>query len=573
MMNRALKRILPILLVIVIICSIVWYLFVYDRGFTRDLLLQHARFFEVRGKHDVAAWFYNSAYLQTDENENVAIELADHFKSINNYTKAEVTLTEAIADGGSAELYIALCKTYVEQNKLLDAVTMLDNISDPEIKAQLDELRPKVPQINYEPGFYSQYITVSLSDYDGTLYTTTDGTYPSIDSTPGISEFTLKNGENRIFALVLGENGLVSPLAIYGYNVGSVIEEVILKDSTIDTIVRKQLGVSKDTTLLSSDLWKITSLKLPNGAKSYDDLAYFTQLETLVIQNSAAESLACLRNMSYLTTLSLTDCIVSAEDLQIIGALPSLTKLTISGCNLSNIKNLGTASKLTSLNLSNNTIRDLSALSFMSSITELNLSHNALTSLNALSSLTSLKVLDISYNALSSVAPLSSCASLTKLYVSNNALANLNGLEDIKGLTTLSASFNSLTDVTALKTMNSIVSLDISSNQLTDISCLASLNKLQTLNFSRNQVKKLPEWSTDCALVTIDGSYNNLGSIASLSGYKKLKEVIMDYNKLYYVNALANCPSLKKVSVYGNEISDVSELTKKDIIVNYNPGY
>ena len=28
-----------------------------------------------------------------------------------------------------------------------------------------------------------------------------------------------------------------------------------------------------------------------------------------------------------------------------------------------------------------------------------------------------------------------------------------------------------------------------------------------------------------------------------------------------------------QVSVYGNEISDVSELTRKDIIVNYNPGY
>ena len=41
--------------------------------------------------------------------------------------------------------------------------------------------------------------------------------------------------------------------------------------------------------------------------------------------------------------------------------------------------------------------------------------------------------------------------------------------------------------------------------------------------------------------------------------------------KQYYVNSLANCPKLIKVSVYGNEISDVSDLTKKDIIVNYNP--
>jgi len=569
-MNRALKRILPILLAIVILLSCAWYLFVYDRGFTRDLLLNHARFFEERGKHDIAAWFYSSAYSQTDENENVAIELSEHFKSIGNYTKAEITLTDAIADGGSAELYIALCKTYVEQNKLLDAVTMLDNVSDPAIKAQLDALRPKLPVNNTEPGFYSQYITVTLSDYEGTLYATTDGTYPSTDNAPSNGEFTLVGGENRIFALVLGDNGLVSPLAIYGYTVGGVVEEVTLKDGAIDAAVRKKLGVSADAKLQSDQLWKITSLKL-SDVENYDDLAYLTGLEVLNIQGGTGDSLESLRNLSYLHQLILTDCLVTTDDLQVIGALPSLTKLTLNGCSLSSIENLGTASKLTSLNLSNNAIRDLSPLSFMSNLTELNLSHNALDSLNALSSLSSLKVLDVSYNALSSVAPLSSCASLNKLYVGNNSLENLSGLEGIKGLATLSAPFNSITDVTALKTMNSITTLDISSNKLTDISCLSSLTKLQELNFSRNQVKKLPEWDPDCALVTIDGSYNKLGSITTLAGYKNLNEVLMDYNNLYYVNSLANCPKLIKVSVYGNEIDDVSELTKKDIIVNYNP--
>ena len=570
-MNRALKRILPILLAILIICSCIWYLFVYDREFTRDLLLSYARFFEENGKHDIAAKLYSSAYMQTDENEIVAIELAEHFKSSGNYTKAEVTLRDAIADGGSIELYIALCQTFVEQNKLLDAVDMLDNISNPTIKAQLDEMRPKLPVASAEPGFYSQYITVTLSDYEGTLYTTTDGTYPSIDDVPSTGEFTLVGGENRIFALVLGENGLVSPLAIYGYTVGGVVEEVTLKDSVIDAAVRKKLGVSADATLKTDKLWKITSLKLGDGVKNYDDLAYLTGLETLSIQNGTGDSFESLRNLSYLTSLSLTDCLVSMDDLQVIGSLPSLTKLTLNGCSLSNIENLGTASKLTTLNLSNNAIRDLSPLSFMTDLTDLDLSHNALDSLNALSSLSSLKVLDVSYNSLSSIAPLSSCASLTKLYVGNNLLENLSGLEGIQSLATLSAPSNSITDVSALQALNSITNLDISSNKLTDISCLASLNKLQKLNFSRNEVKKLPEWDTDCALVTIDGSYNKLGSITTLAGYKHLNEVIMDYNNLYYVNSLANCPKLIKVSVYGNEISDVSDLTKKDIIVNYNP--
>ena len=264
-MKRTLKRIFPLLLVIVVICSIAWYLFVYDRDFTRDMLLSSARYFDERGNHDFAAWLYKQAYLQSDNNEHVAIELAEQFKGIGNYTQAETTLAGAIADGGSAELYIALCKTYVEQNKLLDAVTMLDSISNPQVKAELDALRPKIPEVNYQPGSYTQYITLSFTSEGGTLYTTTDGLYPSLKNAPSSGEITLVSGENTIFALVVGDNGLVSPLAIYGYVVVDVIEEVTLQDPMIDALVRQQLGMGSDTTLYSNDLWKITELAIPDG--------------------------------------------------------------------------------------------------------------------------------------------------------------------------------------------------------------------------------------------------------------------------------------------------------------------
>jgi hypothetical protein len=54
-MNKNIKRALPILFGIIIIASMIWYLFVYDQDFTRDMLLQGARFFENRGDHAVAA--------------------------------------------------------------------------------------------------------------------------------------------------------------------------------------------------------------------------------------------------------------------------------------------------------------------------------------------------------------------------------------------------------------------------------------------------------------------------------------------------------------------------------------
>ena len=174
-MKKALRIIVPILLAIALIGCMIWYLFVYDREFTRDILLQQARNAEYKGKHELAEWFYNTAYAYADNDESFAIEMANQYKSVGNYTKAEYTLSNAIADGGTAELYMALCKTYVEQDKILDAVNMLDNIADPAIKAELEAMRPTAPVADPVSGFYNQYMDVTISSSAGTLYVNTAG--------------------------------------------------------------------------------------------------------------------------------------------------------------------------------------------------------------------------------------------------------------------------------------------------------------------------------------------------------------------------------------------------------------
>ncbi len=570
-MKHSLKRILPVLLAIVLICSLFWYFFVYDRAFTRDMLLYSARYFDSRGSHSISAWLYDQAYRQAEDNEAVAIELAQRFKEMGNYTKAENTLTGAISDGGSAELYIALCQTYIEQDKLLDAVTMLDHITHPEIKAQLDAMRPAAPTVDAEPGFYSQYLPIAVSAPGGRLYLTTDGEYPSIQDAPSTGALTLVNGENTIYALCVGENGLVSPLAIFGYTVGGVIEEVKLTDGTVDALVRQQLNLSANAPLYSNQLWTLTSLELPKGADSYKDLARLSYLQSLTIRGGSAQSLAGLEGLTQLTELTLENCRVTNADLKIIAALPKLQKLTLTGCSLSDISSLSDARTLTHLDLHNNSIRDISALSFMSGLLELDLSHNALDNLNALSSLSGLQKLDVSYNSLTSVFPLSSCVGLTELRISNNTISAVTGLENLTRLTKLNASYNSLSEVAGLAALTELTELDLSSNSLTNISALAPLKKLQTFLFSRNQVSSLPNFGTDCALVLIDGSYNQITNLSALSGYENLNQVLMDYNKISSVKPLADCHKLIKVNVFGNPVKDVSSLTDQSIIVNYNP--
>ena len=570
-MKKVLKIVVPILLVMLILVSLVWYSCVYDREFTRDMMLKHARFFLSNGNHTIASWFYDMAYEFSSQDEDVAIELANQFKKEGNYTKAEYTLSNAIADGGTANLYVALCKTYVEQNKLLDAVNMLNNISDPTVKQQLDAMRPAAPVSDPEPGLYSQYVSVSLSGSEGTIYYSTNGEYPSIDDIPYSEPFALEGGETTIYAVCVADNGLVSPLSILGFTIGGVIEEVTLEDPAIDREVRTLLNVDADETLYTDQLWTIGTFTVPSDASSLNDLAKLPFLQNLYIRDHKISNLQFLSSLSFLRELDLSGSRFDADQISIIAALPSLQILNLNECALSTIAGMEAALNLTHLDLGNNTVRNLTPLSGLTGLKEINLEHNAVTDLSALSSLTNLEKLDVSYNALVSLSPMAENTHLTWLNATNNDIRSLNGIENLSGLTYLAVSSNALTDISPAAQCSNLVELHIAKNTLTDISVLSALLKLETLDFAYNQITALPDFADDASLRTIDGSYNQITSLAPLKNQQNLSHVFMDYNLITDIGVLENCYNLTMVNVYGNAVTGVEKLTEHDIIVNYDP--
>lgn len=564
------KRILPILLAVAILCSLVWYLFIYDKDFTKDFLLSQARYFEQQSNHRIASWIYDIAYRQSGSPAEIAIEMAQMYKSHGNYSKAEYTLSNAIAEEGSLPLYLALCNTYVEQNKLLDAVSMLDNASD-EIKSQLKDLRPSAPTSTHASGFYNQTVKISLSSSAGTLYVSTDGEYPSIPEDLYTGELSLPLGETVLYAVSVAENGLVSPLSIFGYTLGGVVEPITLADTQLDAQVRQLLGKDATAQLLTSDLWTITSLTVPQSVTDYSVLQYFPSLTSLTIENASFSSLQVLSGLTGLETLTITGSTVSSQDLSVIGNLPKLKNLTLSNCAITNLQGLSNAHQLTHLNLSSNTIRDASALSFMSELKVLDLSHNAISNLSYLSALTGLQELNVSYNLLTSVVPLSGCTSLVKLDISHNSIEDLTGLEALAHLTTLESSHNELKDIQALSSITSLAELILAHNKLSDISCLSSLSGLTYFDFSHNQIPALPQFTEDSSLVVINGANNQLSDISGLKVCNALNNVIMDNNKITSVDALAECHNLIQVDITNNPVKNVRKLTDQSIIVNYTP--
>lgn len=570
-MKKALKLIISLILVAVLLGGAAWYFLLYNPALTTDLLLDWGAGAQSRGHTNTAIRYYRWAYQLSGQDPELAIQLAKAYQQADNYTKAEYTLANAIAAGGSLDVYLTLCQIYVEQDKLLDAVTMLDQIADPAVKAQLDAMRPAAPTANLTPGFYNQYMEVTLDSGGGDLYVSTNGEYPSTRTDSYSDSIALGLGETTICALSVSEQGLVSPLSVFGYTISGVVEDVTLSDPALDAYVRELLSRSAGSTLTTADLWGITELTLPAEVAEISDLSYFTGLTSLVIQDRPALSLSFLSGMTQLQTLDLSGCTLQAEELELIGALPQLQVLNLSGCGLSTIAGLSRSATLLEADLSDNSISDIAPLAENSGLSTLNLQRNAVTDLTPLSGFTELSWLDASYNSVQSISPLGTCVKLSYLNLTNNNLTDLSSIGHLTSLAELDASYNALTDISGLESCVDLGKLNLSNNSLESMDSLASLTQLTDLDISYNDIQTIPDFPDDSALVTFNGCHNFFEDVSGLAGLQSLNYVYLDYNNIFDINCLSTCTNLIQVNVFKTNVTDVSKLLDMSVIVSYNP--
>lgn len=524
------------------------------------------------GNYSRAVSRYSTAVSLDPDNVEYAVALADACVASGSYTRAERTLVSALRVAPSAELYRKLSATYVAQDKLLDAQQMLDNINNEAILAELEAERPAAPVLTPDGGQFSEYITVSVAHETGTVYLSLDKQYPSLATEPYAGPVALPAGATHVSAVAVGDNGLVSRLTEADFLIVGVVEEVTLQDSAFESYIRDLLSIPAPTKLMTSDLWNVGELAVPEDVADYADLAYFLHLKSLTIQGSSVESYAFLASLTELETLSITDSLISAETLGYIGALPKLTSLTLSGCGLSNIQPLADAAAITTLDLSDNSISDITALASFTGLTQANLDRNAVKSLEPLRGLTGLVELHAAENDLTSVDPLSGCKQLSILDISSNAVTSIAPLAPMRELKELSAGGNALTDASGLAGCIALERLDLSNNQLTNVDAVKNLSALTHLDFSHNSVAEIPNLSGAANLQQFYASYNSeLADISSLAGLDALNYVDVDYTAVEDIECLKTCLNLVQVNAFGSKVTSAKELTDLGVIVRYDP--
>ena len=554
-MKYILKIFLIVLLVVAIIGAACWFFLVQRPDLTMSVFAHWGDYFYDAGRYNRAVSLYETACKLSPENANLPVRLAQAYINSGNYTKAEYTLVSAITNNPeSVQLYVALSKTYIEQDKILDAEQMLDRITSADVKAQIDALRPNAPVLSPESGYYSEYIDVAVTATGGTAYLAVNQDYPSIKTDAYEAPVTLEAGDSKVVVVTVAENGLVSDAVYGGYTIGSVVEEVTLSDSALDSYVRELLGKSASDTIMSDELWELEELTLPESVQDISDLTRFAGLKTLTIQNATGLDLSVLPQLTTLQSLDLSGTTLPTSTLDAIGTLPELKKLVLQSCAVTAINPLVGLSNLEYLDLTNNSVSDLTAIT----------------------ALEHLKDLYLTNNPVKSITYLNSCLELERLHIENCGVSRLSSLAGNTSLQELYASNNEISDISVLSDCVSLSVLDISDNQVKDVSVIANLPELTYFLASHNQIESLPAFDTaNCKLVRINVNNNQLTDLSPLKGLPALNYIFADYNQISDISGLEDCPLLTQLNLFDNPVNEAQVKALQEIgrIVNYTPGY
>lgn len=141
-----------------------------------------------------------------------------------------------------------------------------------------------------------------------------------------------------------------------------------------------------------AQLYRVQSLAIV-GAHGLGDLRLFKGLERLTIQRCTFDDLAPVECLNGLKDLSIVGCEISDADMKLLSGLVGLSRLEMTGCNVSAIAPLAKLINLTELALDLNTITDVSPLAELSGLEALSLMANPLRSVAPLRQLKNLKQL------------------------------------------------------------------------------------------------------------------------------------------------------------------------------------
>ena len=231
--------------------------------------------------------------------------------------------------------------------------------------------------------------------------------------------------------------------------------------------------------------------------------------------------------------------------------METLTYLTASNANISDLTGLEHATNLTWLRLGNNNISDISALAGLTHLTILWLYDNSITDISPLAGLTNLTQLWLHDNSITDISPL----------VANIGLGNEDGVA-LRGNLLNALSIN--THIPALQSRGVTVVFDNIIVRPEDIAQTVNIpdpNLRAAIADERGKVPSDPITMADMVVLTqLRGYHFNISDLTGLEAATNLTQLELGDNSITDISPLAGLTNLTQLGLGDNSITDISLL-------------
>lgn len=496
-----------------------------------------------------------------------ACEKQEKFERMLVLAKEGVELSPA-----TYEYYECAVRAFVHMDRMDEARAFINGVENNYAKIKIERNRPEPVSFSAEPGTYGEEFSLRLSASVGcSIYYTTDGGVPTIHSTQYTDPIPLTYGTTVVRAFAVSHSGIITDEYSATYVLRDENAPYTFKDAKVEQLVRRILGLAYDD-ITYKQLDKITAFtNTPDGGEidgsilTIADFKEFINLDEVRLTGEREiadlEVLAELPGLSFLT---LNQCDVSNEDLQMISQLAALTSLSLDDNVFTDLTPLGALTGLTYLSVSDNGLRDVAGLASLSKLKTLVAADNQIIDPQGVAGIVSVSVLDLSGNQLSSVVNLAPLTRLTDLNLSGNRISSLDGISAFPSLRNLDLSANSLTDIAPLSALRNLDALDLSRNRVSDYAPLAQ-TKLTSLKATHNSIGDLDSIASIRTLRTLNVATNMITSVKPLENLSELAELDVSNNLIFRLSPLTDCPSLGTVACGGNPAIDTRKLEERGI--------
>ena len=564
------KRFLPLLIIgaFLALAFVGWQLFgsrvlsVYYSG-----AAERAR---ADGRFDAAVEMMERLVALDPENRDLRRRAAALMAESGAQARAEYHLRQGISMGGpkQASLTAALSELYVSQDKLMDAVALMDGSRG--LSAQeIADMRPPMPEPDTAPGRYERLVSLRFAAPEGCVcYVSLTGEYPSVRE--GWDEpAALPAGETTVRAVTVDEKGVVSALWTGVYTLDNLNYPIVFREPALEAAARVSLSKPAGD-LYSRDLTGVTQLVIAENHpyETLEDLAAFTNLEILSLRGEGTScDISALSELTKLKGLRLESMGLDSVDLETLTALTALETLVLPNNHLTALGALSGLTGLTGLDVSGNSITELAPLAPLTGLTLLNVSRNSVQALEPLKAMQAMRQLDLSSNRVASAGGLGTLTALTELDLSVNRLRDIRALDSLTRLERLDMSNNELDDLKPLGKLTELTELNLAVNEISDLAPLQTLAALQTLILHTNAVQAVAPLKDCASLEVLDLDKNAVTSVEALRGLRRLRELRVESNKLTTLAPLLDCPALKSVHAIGNRVTVDPAFRAKGITV------